>query len=144
MVHRRFTRGNKSVRETLWIGILPVSTVVAAAGTRILVASLNAASLALRPFTVVRTHMEFHLHSDQSAATETYGIAIAMAVVNDAAVAAGVGSVPTPYTNQDSDLFFLYAERFSQFEFLSAVGANPAEGVNFGADSKAMRKVNND
>ncbi len=146
MAHRRtrFVRGNRSHRETMWFAIPPVAMTIAAASTRVLVASFNAAALLLRPFTIVRTHLAVHVHSDQSAATETYGMGVGFAVVNDAAAAAGVGSVPSPYTNQDSDLFYLYGEIFSQFEFLSAVGVNPNEGLNLQIDSKAMRKVNND
>jgi len=140
----RFIRGGRSLRETIWIGVTPVNTNLAAAGTRVLVASLNAAALALRPFTIVRTHLAMFAISDQAATTESFGVGVAMAVVNDAAVAAGVGSVPTPYTNQDSDLFFIYSERFGQFQFFTAAGVPAVTGLQWQMDSKAMRKVNND
>ncbi len=54
MGHRRtFTRGGRQVRETLWIGIGTVEAALTGAPTAVILNALNAAALALRPFTVI-------------------------------------------------------------------------------------------
>ncbi len=127
----------------MWISFQTQQDVVAAASTAVLTASLNAAALALRPFTVVRTRLDWAVRSDQVAASEIYGLALGFAVVSDQASAIGVTAVPTPFTDQGSDLFFLYEQIFGQIVILSAVGQNEA-GQLRQIDSKAMRKVNDD
>ncbi len=56
-------------RQTDWFGISLGPTTVAAS-ERLLLASLNAAALGLRPFTVVRIRLMFFVESDQSVASE--------------------------------------------------------------------------
>ena len=65
-----------------------------------------------------------------------------MQVVSDSAVAAGVGSVPTPLTETDAD-YFVYAPVAFDFEFSNATGIYQlaGDGVVHTVDSKAMRKV---
>ena len=141
--HRVIRGVRRQVRETMWISIDPVDNTIGAASTASLVSSLNAAGLALRPFTIVRTHLTAWFGSDQVAASEVWGAAIAFAVVSESASAAGAALVPTPITEKDSDLFFLYHEEYGQFAVTTAVGTSePGRGAQI--DSKAMRKVNND
>ncbi len=143
-VRRRFMRGGKQRRETEWIGISPALITVAAAGTATLIATLNAAALALRPFTIVRTRGFIWGRSDQVGATENWGAHYGICVVSDQAAAIGVTAIPTPFTDQDSQLFFVYEEVFGRFEFVSGVGVleiGAASGLR-SFDSKAMRKVN--
>ena len=87
MARRRdFARGAHAIasrRETTWFEFQPVEVTIAAASTGILIFSLNAAALALRPFTIVRTRMLFNLRSDQAAAPETQRAAVGIAVVSD-------------------------------------------------------------
>ena len=64
---------------------------------------LNAAALALRPFTVVRTRANLIIRSDQQAASELFEVAYGETVVSEQASAAGVVSVPTPVTEDASD-----------------------------------------
>ncbi len=58
-------RGGSQRRQTLWFGGVSVQSTLAGASTAILQTSLNAAALALRPFTVVRNHGFVFLESDQ-------------------------------------------------------------------------------
>ena len=69
MARKQFRSGGAR-RLTTWIGFNPVQTdgLAVAGGSAIF--SLNAAALALRPFTIVRTHFEFALRSDQAGAIE--------------------------------------------------------------------------
>ena len=128
-------------RETLWLGVAPTRTVMAAANTAALVNSGGAGVLALRPFTVVRTRGVMNVSSDQTAALEFYHAALGYAVVSDQAVAIGVTAVPTPHTDFDSDLWFTYEDAGSEFTFVSGIGINADAGVFRTYDSKAMRKV---
>ncbi len=125
-------------RITNWIGGVDVGgSTTLPANTALLHASLNAAALAFRPFTVIRTRGLLSVRSDQSASSERGMLGWALAVVSDQAAAIGVTAVPTPITAQDSDLFFTYD--------LGAWGtdANPVgrQIFTYAFDSKAMRKV---
>ena len=135
---RRVVRGSRTVRETLWLGIAPTNTNLAASAAA-LVSSLNAAALALRPFTIVRTHLSWNVRTDQEAASEFYAAAVGIAVVSDQASTVGVTAVPTPVTDIDSDMFFLWDAMFGRF-----VISQGTDGIFARVDSKAMRKVNGD
>ena len=144
---RRFSRPRGrlgSRRETSWNFITPTATVITGGGSA-LVVSGNAALLAKRPFTIIRTHIYWSLESDQVVATENYQAAIGMAVVSDQASAIGVTAVPTPITDQGSDLFYLHSWGSGSFLFQSAIGVEAQfKGYEEHIDSKAMRKMNDD
>ncbi len=133
-------RGGGMRRESLWFGIQEGVTSPAAANTAVLTNSLNAAALALAPFTVVRTHIHWYMRFDQSAATETQQVALGQCVVSVQASAIGVTAVPTPYTDLGSDLWMLHATQASNFQVITAIGITP-RNLAIDIDSKAMRKV---
>jgi len=135
-------RGNRMRRESMWLTIAASRTNLGA-GVSALTAQLNAAALALRPFTVVRTRGFIFVRSDQIAATEDYGAAMGHAVVSSQAAAIGVTAVPTPVTDRGSDLFFVYEEGHGEIAFSTAAGFREI-GHYAPFDSKAMRKVNDD
>ena len=139
-----FRRGNVQRRESLWIFGTPIDTVLSAASTAALISTLNAAALALRPFTVVRTRGTFWLRSDQSATSEDFQASLGMAVVSDQAAAIGVTAVPTPEADRGSDLWFVYETAQQGFTRFDATGTTAFEGATVNFDSKAMRKVNGD
>ncbi len=146
MAHRivRTTRGGTARRQSDWAFIGAGHTTMASAGTAVVVASLNASALALRPFTVVRSHLELIIVSDQTAAAERQIAAAGLCIVSDQASAIGVTAVPTPSTDAGSDLWFAHQWMFNDFEFVSGVGIHPNAGRRYTIDSKAMRKVNGD
>ncbi len=113
-------------------------------GSSIFALSLTAAELAFRPFTIVRTHLEILQQSDQLAVSEFMAAALGICVVSQSASSAGIGAIPTPLTELDSDLWLVYQPMLHQFLFASAVGFQAMVGVRYTVDSKAMRKVNND
>ncbi len=141
---RSFPRGGRQVRETLWLGIDEVVQTLASANTAALINSLNAAALALRPFTITRTVGFFGVRSDQTATSETYDGAVGMAVVSDQASAIGITAVPTPWTDLGSDLFFTHQMLMGRFLDLTAAGfeMNALTWIQY--ESKAMRRVNED
>ena len=134
-------RGGVMRRESLWFFIGESVNTLAAANTAVLAGSLSVGALALRPFTVVRTHLNYYVKSDQTAALERYQTAVGMAVVSDQAVAIGVSAVPTPFTDLGSDLWFLHQITTGNFTFVDGTGFHPVGGIEKDVDSRAMRKV---
>jgi len=135
-------RGRSPKRKTLWLdfaGVFVGKTVVAGA-TAVLLTSLNAAGLALRPFTIVRTRGLLMAITDQVAATEEPFGALGFAVVSDQASAIGVTAVPTPIVDAGSSLFFSWTPWYASIGFSTGSGlVNYQYTTEF--DSKAMRKV---
>ena len=131
-------------RTTTWIAGLDNGTgTTVAAGAAVALASLNAAALALRPFTVIRVRGILSLRSDSLSTTELGAFAAGMAVVSDQVAAIGVTAIPTPITDQGSDLFFVHQFLHWSIGFGTAVGFDRAQSM-IEIDSKGMRKVSDD
>jgi len=130
-------RGGRNRRETLWT-FIPTSQInIAAADTAVLAFAGNTALLALRPFTVIRQRINWYCRSDVGTGGELWGAAFGSCVVSDQAVAIGVTAVPTPITDQGSDLWVMYEENYGRF-----IGTPTSEvGRQLKIDSRAMRKV---
>ncbi len=141
---RNFTRGRGRLgaqrRETLWAPIAPLNTTITGGGSS-LIYTAGATEDALRPYTVVRTHLYLSIHSDQQVASENQIIAIGFAVVSDQASAIGVTAVPTPVTDLDSDAWYLHQFISGVFTLATAVGINGPGNSSTNVDSKAMRRV---
>ena len=131
--------GRGQRRKTLWLANATVRATLSGANAASLTGTLSASALALRPFTIVRTHGIMHIESDQDAASEFQEVAVGGIVVTDQAQAIGVTAVPTPTTEDSSD-WFVYARLMHDFLFGSAIGFSP-QGAFLRFDSKAMRKV---
>ena len=129
------------VRQTLWAAVGPATATMAAASNanRFLVS--NAALLALRPFTVIRMHVNWFSESDQTSALESVQVAMGFAVVSDQASAIGVTAVPTPFTDLSSDLWYLHDIAAMTYSFITGTGVQVPGGIMKDIDSKAMRKV---
>ena len=132
-------RGGVKRRETVWVGIAQTQTGIVPS-TAVLLGSLNAAALALRPFTVVRTRGLLGILSDQVTGTEDQACSYGHAVVSDQASAIGVTAIPTPVVDQASDLWYVFENMMSDIRFASGVGFGKI-GIYKDFDSKAMRKV---
>ncbi len=108
MAQRHFQNAPRSRgaprRKSLWLDFASifVDRAALAAASVSLVSSLNAAALALRPFTIVRTRGLLIVQSDQVAATEQPFGALGLSVVTDQASAIGISAVPTPITDAGS------------------------------------------
>ena len=135
-------RGGRNVRETLWIGQAEVAAALPAANSAVLMTSLNAAGLALRPFTVVRERGTFWAQSDQITAPEIWSVAYGKCVVSDQALGIGITAVPTPAIDLSSDLWYLYERIIGSFVLVSTgEGIDAAGGRMITYDGRAMRKV---
>ena len=136
--HRGFQRSS-SKRGMTW-GRSPADTVVTALGAATAVLDSTAT-----PFpqgeTITRVRGHIAIKSDQLAAGENVPGAVGMLLASDQAVAIGVGSIPTPYTDQDSDLWFMHQYFDYALQFGDATGFSAQGFAIFPFDSKAMRKA---
>ena len=137
MARKQFVRRERVRRLTSWFQFLPIQANMTGGGGTLFF-GLNAAALALRPFTIIRTHFEFALQTDQCIALENQSAAVGMAVVSDQAAAIGVSAIPTPITDMVSDLWFLHKIIFGDS---SCLADNVLPETRVSVDSKAMRKV---
>ena len=138
------SRRSKTARLTMWIFGAAAADTLSGAGSEVITGTLNAAALALRPFTIVRVRGIIGISSDQGVAAEDQSAAYAMAVVSEQAAAVGVTAVPTPTAEQGSDLFFVYEDLVASMFVASNSGVIPNFMTSRTFDSKAMRKVNDD
>ncbi len=132
-------RGGQQRRNTAWVASVD-STALTALGAGLALLDQAFGNIAtLRPFTVVRVRGLVFIDSDQTAALEAQLGALGFLIAQDQAIAAGVASLPTPITEEGSDLWFVH-----QF-FASATslgnGNGNLRGTSVEFDSKAMRKV---
>jgi len=135
-----FIRGGRRMRrETIWASV-PVASNTVALGTSLILTGLSAAGLALRPFTVVRVRGLIALRSDQNANSEAQWVSYGHCVVSDQALAIGVTAVPTPVTDAQSDLWFVY-EELANAIIVSSATSVLQHTVSKDFDSRAMRKV---
>ncbi len=82
-----------------------------------------------------------YLRSDQVSSGEDQQVGFGTAIVSEQAIAIGVTAIPTPITDLDSDMWFVY-ERLMMSMQLSATASSWApSNVERRIDSKAMRKV---
>ena len=138
MARRSFQRtGHK--RATFW-GRSPADTAVTALAAGVSVID-SSAGTAVGGMTLVRTRGHISVSTDQQIASEDLVGAVGLCIVSDEAFAAGVSAVPTPYTDQDSELWVMH-QYFSQRSlFRDATGFTPNAATTWEFDSKAMRKM---
>ncbi len=142
MANRRTTRSTRGFRpQTSWAAVTPATEQTVNAATKVLIGSFVASS----PETVRRTFGILNWRSDQTVNDERPMGAFGMCVVSNEAFAAGVASMPGPFTDADSDLWFVHQLMFAAFEQSGTVdGFESAAGQSYTINSKAMRKVTDD
>jgi len=137
--HFRAQRFQRKPGKKVWISN-DISTIVLAASTDILIGTLNAAALALRPFTIMRTRLEILYTSDQTGASEAPVGELGMGVVSEAAAAVGITGLPKPFADTDFD-WFVWQGLLTEFTFITGTGIQSNAGTHYVVDSKSMRKV---
>jgi len=139
---RTFRGPSRPRRATEWFASADIDSEQAyPAGSVVLDQSLTAASLAsILPATIVRTRGLLWVRTDQFAATEQPFGALGMAVVSEQARVAGVASLPSPITEEQSDLWFVHQFWATGILFGSATSGIRAGDV-YEFDSRAQRKV---
>ncbi len=142
MANRTSRFGNRTVvrRGTFW-GRSPANTGLRtlAAGSAVIEAS---AVPVIEGETIIRTRGFISVKSDQTGAVENGPGALGFCVVSNEAFAAGVGALPTPFTDQDSDIWMVHQYFNWDMESAGATVVVP-QLERFEFDSKAMRKMEN-
>ncbi len=139
----RFVR--PAPRTKMWIGV-GVGGSTIAASTTLLKSTLSAGALLLRPFTVIRTHIDILVASDQLAVNERVILSYGRLVVTDTAAALGITALPNPsgISGDPEADWHVWQSLIVQVDFLSSVGIQSDAGHHYTVDSKAMRKVGPD
>ena len=141
--HTRFVR--PPARTKMWIGSGVGSTTLVGNAVQ-LISLLSAGALLLRPFTILRTRMDLHLASDQSAVSERPIVSYGEIVVTDTASAIGATAILDPSGisgNPEAD-WYVWQAMVVELNFLSSIAFQTPAGVRYTIDSKAMRKVGPD
>jgi len=141
MARRRSRFVRPPARTKMWIGS-GVGLTAVAGDTEVLVSTLTASALLLRPFTVLRTHLDIMWTSDQQIASEAPMCSYGHVVVTDTAASVGITALPNPSgVDGDPDAsWFVWQGMSTALGFATAVGVWD-EGSHFTIDSHAMRKV---
>jgi len=129
-------------RSMVWLSAGLVTTTVGASSV-VLLQVLNAAALALRPFTIIRNRLAIKYGMASFGATGSSQAVFSLQVVTEVAAAGGVGNVPTPIT-EPSDDYLIYQPLFAAVSFGDGTGFETRDGPGtqgWIVDSKAMRKV---
>ena len=136
-------------RTKMWIGA-GIGTEALAGNAKVLSSTLSAGALLLRPFTILRTHLNVGILSDQGTAIETSLATIGSMVVTDTAAALGVTAVPDPsgISGDPEAGWFLWQAMWVAFFIdingTDGIGIDANSGRQYLVDSKAMRKVGPD
>ncbi len=140
MARQRFiSRGSPRKRATFW-GRSPADTAPTSLAASTAVLDSTSVPL-IQGETIVRVRGAINVSSDQQTVTENQLGAVGFLIASDEAVAVGVGSIPTPYTDQDSDLWFVHRYFANRTVFSSGVGVDFNVMFEYSFDSKAMRKI---
>ncbi len=123
-----------------WTGIFDISTAITAASTKALIASFTPSNSNIDE-TVLRTVGSLYIRSDQVVASEVQQGAFGMIVVTDAALAAGVASIPGPITDIADDGWFAWVPFSQQFLFSDATGIQSKNMTEYKFDFKSKRKT---
>ena len=127
--------GRKSARLTQWIAPADQGYISVATGGATLFANFPAEE----PFTVMRSRGQVSIQMSSAADLNVIG-AFGMAVVSQEAFAAGVASVPEPFSDADWGGWFVWRSFSYRVEVGDATGFN-VFSKDFEVDSKAMRKL---
>ncbi len=140
MAHRRgFTRGG-SKRQVTWVGPADQGFVSVGTGAKVIVATFAAGTSFEKP-TVVRTRGAVAVEATSFGADLEFTGAYGLGVVSDQAVAAGVASIPGPWSDSDWDGWFVWRSFAARVEFSDATGILFPASLQHEVDSKSMRKV---
>ena len=134
--HRGFRGSQRSQRLTTWIGPADQGYVNVASGGATLITSFAFEE----PATIMRTRAMVSFRPQSTGADLDIVGAFGMGVVSAEAFAAGVASIPEPFSDADWGGWFVWQSFGFRIEFSDATGiAFPRWDVTL--DSKAMRKV---
>ncbi len=129
----------------MWIGTGVGQTAIAA-NTKVFVSQLSAGAKLLRPFTILRNHIDVLWESDQEITDEAPLAGYGKIVVTEAAAGVGVTALPDPsgISGDPEADWFVWQSLSVSFRIESAIGFSANAGYHYAIDSKSMRKVGPD
>ena len=127
-------------RLTQWVAPALQEFVTVASTTKVIISSFDAQNFALLRPTVVRTRGEIAIRASTYAADLNIVGAFGICVVSTDAFAAGVASIPGPFTDAEWNGWFVWRSFSYVVEQSSDVGVMQAAKFQE-IDSKAMRKI---
>ena len=136
---RRVSRAAPFKPAVSWGALALTSEVTIGATAKVLLGSFTADL----PTTVRRTRGLVSFRTDQTAGSELPFGAFGMCVVSDDAFAAGAASIPGPFTDAFSDLWFVHEFFIAPTRYATVAGQDNSAMI-VSIDSKAMRKVGED
>ncbi len=139
--HSPVRRGPK--RLGTWVGPADQNYVTIANGAKVLVASFDASAGGLIKPTLVRTRGAVVVRIAGPAADVSVAGAFGVAIVTDRAFAAGVASIPGPFTDAGWDGWAVWRSFGFVWDFADESG-KAISSISFEVDSKGMRKFQED
>ncbi len=127
-------------RQTLWVGPADQQYTAVASGTKVLVASFDAAANGLPSPTLIRTRGGFSHKPTVTTANITYVGAWGVCVVTDLAFTAGAASIPGPFTDAGWDGWLAWGSFAAELVVASGIGGF-LSSEEMQVDSKGMRKI---
>ena len=127
-------------RQVTWIAPADQSYVSVSSGQKVIVGSFDPSAAGFAKPTVVRSRGLVSIKPTSIAASLTMSGAWGIGVVSQQAFAAGLASIPGPFTDAQWDGWFAWGAIIQHFAFHSGVAAE-IDSVEHVVDSKAMRKI---
>ncbi len=121
-----------------WANLVPVSDVLPAANTKLLIGGFQA--IGDFDLTFERLYGFVNLQSDQNAASETQMAAVGAIVVTADAFTAGAASIPGPNVDDEAD-WLMHRYIINTHAFGSATGFTSPTGTSMVIDNKARRRL---
>ena len=126
-------------RQTVWVGTANQAGVAVGSGLSVLIGSFAPDTVALLRPTLIRTRGIGMFSPTAFSVDLAYGGAYGLGIVSDDAFAAGAGSIPRPFDDDDWPGWVVHGYYTGRFEF--DVDGNTNFPNQHTIDSKAMRKV---
>ncbi len=143
MARRRPMRFPQTARKTTWIGPADGAFADVASNAGLLVQIFDPQGSGMMAPTVVRTRGEVAIRPSDGVIVDLEVVgAFGLCVVSDQAAAAGIASIPVPFTDAQWDGWFVWRS-FHYVQEAAGTVANLVQNFRtLEVDSKAMRKVN--
>ncbi len=138
---RRFVGGARTRaprRRSLWVGYADQSFIAVGAGLKVVISNFTLATL--DSLTVIRNRGVLSVNSTAVAIDQNIVGAYGIGIVTQQAFAAGVASMPGPWTDSDWDGWMVLLPISFRYDITTDVG-RLITTVNTEIDSKAMRKM---
>ncbi len=127
-------------RKTVWIGTADQGAIAIATNTSVVISSFAPDALSILKATVVRTRGILLVQPQVFTSDLNWNGAFGLGIVSDEALAAGTGSIPRPFDDDDWAGWLVHGY-YSGFNLGSSADPGLVIDTVTTIDSKAMRKV---